>query len=324
MTFQFIRNAALIACAVVPFVSPAAAQEFPARDVTLVVGFPAGGGTDLLARIIAEGMSKTLGRRVIVENRAGANAATATRAVARGAADGYTMVFNQTNMAANLTAMKEPGYKWSDFAIVGGLSYSPFVMVANTASSGAKNLKEFVEFGKANPGKLTYASLGPSSTPNIIAQRFKSVSGVGYREIPYKGAAQIAQDLLSGNVDAYFGLPSVGTEMRKMPNMMVLGTSDKKRGGPLPDTPTFTEQGYPEINDVAVAGLWVPAGTPKPALDRLKKALTDAVKTPEVQAALLTAGQLVYEETPEVFQSNIEKAGERFREEFNRLGLEAQ
>lgn len=324
MTFKFIRNAVLIACAVVPFVSPAVAQEFPTRDVTLVVGFPAGGGTDLLARIIAEGMSKTLGRRVIVENRAGANAATATRAVARGAADGYTMVFNQTNMAANLTAMKEPGYKWSDFAIVGGLSYSPFVMVANTASSGAKNLKEFVEFGKANPGKLTYASLGPSSTPNIIAQRFKSVSGVGYREIPYKGAAQIAQDLLSGNVDAYFGLPSVGTEMRKMPNMMVLGTSDRKRGGPLPDTPTFTEQGYPEINDVAVAGLWVPAGTPKPALDRLRKALTDAMKTSEVQAALLTAGQLVYEETPEVFQSNIEKAGERFREEFNRLGLEAQ
>lgn len=324
MTFKFIRNAVLIACAVVPFVSPAVAQEFPTRDVTLVVGFPAGGGTDLLARIVAEGMSKTLGRRVIVENRAGANAATATRAVARSAADGYTMVFNQTNMAANLTAMKEPGYKWSDFAIVGGLSYSPFVMVANTASSGAKNLKEFVEFGKANPGKLTYASLGPSSTPNIIAQRFKSVSGVGYREIPYKGAAQIAQDLFSGNVDAYFGLPSVGTEMRKMPNMMVLGTSDKKRGGPLPDTPTFTEQGYPEINDVAVAGLWVPAGTPKPVLDRLKKALTDAMKTPEVQAALLTAGQLVYEETPEVFQSNIEKAGERFREEFNRLGLEAQ
>jgi tripartite-type tricarboxylate transporter receptor subunit TctC len=260
----------------------------------------------------------------MVENRGGANAATATRAVARGAADGYTMIFNQTNMAANLTAMKEPGYKWSDFAIIGGLSYSPFVMVANTASSGAKNLKEFVAFGKANPGKLTYASLGPSSTPNIIAQRFKSVSGVGYREIPYKGAAQISQDILSGNVDAYFGLPSVGTELQKQPNMIVFGTSDKKRGPPLTDTPTFTEQGYPEINDVAVAGLWVPAATPKPVVDRLKKALTDAMKTPEVQAQLMTAGQLVYEETPEVFQSNIEKAGERFREEFNKLGLEAQ
>jgi tripartite-type tricarboxylate transporter receptor subunit TctC len=324
MTFNVVRGAALAALLSLPLVAPAAAQEFPARDVTIVVGFPAGGGTDLLARIIAEGMSKTLGRRVAVENRGGANAATATRAVARSAADGYTMIFNQTNMAANLTAMKEPGYKWSDFAIVGGLSYSPFVMVANTASSGAKSLKEFVAFGKANPGKLTYASLGPSSTPNIIAQRFKAVSGVGYREIPYKGAAQIAQDLLSGNVDAYFGLPSVGTEMQKQPNMIVLGTSDKKRGPPLSDTPTFTEQGYPEINDVAVAGLWVPAATPKPVLDRLKKAMTDAMKLPEVQALLLNAGQLVYEETPEVFQSNIEKAGERFRDEFNKLGLEAQ
>ncbi len=107
-------------------------------------------------------------------------------------------------------------------------------MVANTAIERRENLKEFVAFGKANPGKLTYASLGPSSTPNIIAQRFKSVSGVGYREIPYKGAAQIAQDLMSGNVDAYFGLPSVGTEMRKMPNMMVMGTSDKKRAGRFP------------------------------------------------------------------------------------------
>lgn len=324
MTFGLVRVATIAALASLPLAATAQAQEFPARDVTLVVGFPAGGGTDLLARIIAEGMSKTLGQRVMVENRGGANAATATRAVARGTADGYTMIFNQTNMAANLTAMKEPGYKWSDFAIIGGMSYSPFVMVANTTSSKAKTLKEFVEYGKANPGKLTYASLGPSSTPNIIAQRFKSVSGIGYREIPYKGAAQIAQDLLSGNVDAYFGLPSVGTEMQKQPNMMVMGTSDRKRGGPLPDTPTFTEQGYPEINDVAVAGMWVPAATPKPVVEKLRKALADALKTPQVQAALVTAGQLVYEETPEVFQSNIEKAGERFREEFNKLGLEAQ
>lgn len=304
---------------------PVAAQDFPTRDVTLVVGFPAGGGTDLLARLIADGMSKQLGQRVIVENRAGANAATATRTVARGNADGYTLLFNASNMAANLSAMKDPGYTWKDFAIVGGFAYAPFVMVANTASSGAKTLKEFVEWGKANPGKLTYGSLGPSSPPNLVAQRFNSLSKIGYREVPYKGAAQVMQDLLSGNVNVYFGNPSTGISLQGQPNIAVFGIADKQRSAFLPNTPTFAEQGYAEVMDVSIAGIWAPAATPKPVLDKLKKAMADAMKLPEIKAGLDKAGQTLYTNvTPEQFQASIEKDGEMYRDDFKRLGIQPE
>lgn len=306
------------------FVAPASAQDFPTRDISLIVGFPAGGGTDLLARLIADGMSKTLNTRVIVENRGGANAATATRFVARSPADGYTLLFNASNMASNLSAMKDPGYAWKDFAIVGGFAYAPFAMIVNTASSKAKNLKEFVEFGKANPGKLTYGSLGPSSPPNLVAQRFNSLSKIGYREIPYKGAAQVTQDFLSGNVDVYFGNPSTGITLQGQPNIAVFGIADKKRSPMLPNTPTFAEQGYPEVMDVSVSGIWAPAGTPKPVLDKLKKAMAEAMKLPEMKVGVEKVGQTLYTITPEEFQAAIEKDGEMYREDFKRLGIQPE
>src|SRR6478736_4960768 len=311
-------SAALIAGT---FAAPAVAQEFPTRDITIVVGFPAGGSTDLMARILGEEMSKSLGQRVIVENRPGANAATATRAVARSPADGYMLLFNASNMAANLHGMREPGYAWKDFAIVGGFAYSPFVMVVSTISSKAKNLKEFVEYGKANPGKLTYASLGSSSPPNLVAQRFNSLSKVGYREIPYKGANQITQDLLGGNVDVYFGTTTLGVSNLAQPNIGVFAISGSKRIDQLPNTPTFAEQGFDGVNDVSVAGLWAPAGTPKSVLDKLKKAMADAMKVPDITVQLTKAGQVLYTGTPEQFQADIEKDGLMYRDDFKRLGV---
>ncbi len=324
MKLKFAYAAVLAALAVGPLAAPASAQQFPAREVTLVVGFPAGGGTDLLARLLAEGMSKTLGQRVIVENRGGANAATATRAVARSPADGYMLLFNASNMAANLSAMREPGYAWSDFAVVGGFAYAPFIMIVNTQSSGAKNLKEFVEYGKANPGKLTYGSLGSSSPPNLVAQRFNSLSKIDYREVPYKGAAQVQQDLLSGNVNVYFGNPSTGISLQGQPNIAVFGIADTKRNALLPNTPTFAEQGYPGVMDVSVAGVWAPAATPKPVLDALKKAMADAMKLPEMKVGIDKAGQTLYNITPEQFQAAIEKDGEMYKGDFKRLNIEPQ
>lgn len=324
MKFRYALTAALAAIFAGPMVAPVYAQQFPTREVTLVVGFPAGGGTDLLARLLADGMSKTLGQRVIVENRGGANAATATRAVARSPADGYMLLFNASNMAANLSAMREPGYAWKDFAVVGGFAYAPFIMIVNTQSSGAKNLKEFVEFGKKNPGKLTYGSLGSSSPPNLVAQRFNSLSKIDYREVPYKGAAQVQQDLLSGNVNVYFGNPSTGISLQNQPNIAVFGIADSKRSPLLPNTPTFAEQGYPEVMDVSVAGVWAPAGTPKPVMDALKKAMSEAMKLPEVKAGIEKAGQTLYDITPEQFQAAIEKDGEMYKGDFKRLNIEPQ
>lgn len=302
--------------------TPSTAQNYPEREIKLVVGFPAGGSTDILARIVAEHMSTKLGQPVIVENRGGANGATATRAVARSKPDGYTLIFNSLNMAVNLHGMKEPGYTWDDFAIIGGLAYAPLVLVANTASSKAKSLKEMVEFGKANPGQLKFASIGPQSLNNLVAQKFNQLSGIAWREVPYKGSPQVMQDLVNGNVDAFFGLPSTALAVMSQPNIAVLGLSDKTRNSQLPDVPTFIETGFPALDDTSVAGIWAPAGTPKPIVDKLRKTMAEAMKTKEIKAQIEKTGNLLYEGTPEQFDSEIRKTSDEYGAAFKRLGIE--
>lgn len=179
-----------VTLACVTAIGSALAQDYPSKPVTIVVGVPPGGSTDLVARLVVEPLSKHLGTRVIVENRPGANAAIATRQVARGPADGYTLFYNAVNMATNLVGMKDPGYKLSDFEAVGGVAYAPYVMFVNTASSKTKNLKEIIDYGRAKPGKLTFASLGPGSSPGLVAERLNGLSGIGYRDVPYKGEGQ--------------------------------------------------------------------------------------------------------------------------------------
>lgn len=307
----------------VPF-SGAQAQEFPAKPVTIVVGVPPGGSADLLSRITAEGLSKFLGTRVIVDNRPGANAAIATRQVARGPADGYTLFYNATNMASNLVGMKDPGYKWSDFESIGGIAYAPFVMTVNTASTKARTLKEFVDFGKANAGKLTYASLGPGSGPMLVAERFNVLSGVGYREVPYKGGAQALTDVVGGTVNVYFPLANAASAVVGQPNVVVMAVTGDKRSDQLPDVPTFAELGFRGMKDVNLGGLWVAAATPKPVLDKLRKALADTLRDPATVAALKKAGQTPYEGDFRQFDKDMRALEVIARDDYKKFKLEPQ
>lgn len=306
-----------------PFAS-AQAQGFPSKQVTIVVGVPPGGSTDFVARTTAEAMSRYLGARVIVENRPGANAVIATRQVAKGPADGYTLFYNASNMATNLAALKEPGYKWSDFETVGGVAFAPYVMFVNTSSSKAKTLKEFVEYGKANPGKLTYASLGPGSSPGLAAERFNSLSGLGYRDVPYKGGGPAMTDLVGGTVDVYFPLANAANSLAGQPNMTVFAVTGDKRSEVLPNVPTFAELGYPQMADILLGGIWVAAGTPKPVLDKLRKALADTLKDPTLVATLKKAGQAIYEGDHVQFSNVMRNVEAVTREDYRKFKLELQ
>ncbi len=304
--------------------APAHAQEYPAKTVTIVVGVPPGGSTDLIARMTAETMSKYLGAKMIVENRPGANAAIATRQIARAPADGYTVFYNAVNMATNLVGMKDPGYKWSDFECIGGVAYAPYVMFVNTKSTKARTLKEFVDYGKANPGKLTFASLGPGSSPGIAAERFNSLSGIGYRDVPYKGGGPAMQDLVGGTVDVYFPLANAAAALAGQANMVVFGVTGDKRSELLPNVPTFAEQGYPQMTDVLSGGMWVAAGTPKPILDKLRKAMADTLKDPEFVAALKKAGQAPYAGDHVKYFADMRAVEAITREDYKKFKLEPQ
>lgn len=315
---------ALMSAVLLASTPPASAQTYPTRDITLVVTFGAGGPTDVIARLLADPMGQILGQRVIVENRAGANGAMAARSIARGAADGYTVLFNASNMGTNIVGMKEPGYDWDDFTVVGGVTYSPFAMMVNTKSTQAKDLKELVAFAKANPGKLNYASLGPQSLNNLLPSRFGMVADINWHQVPYSSGAQVVPDLLNGTVDVYFGLLSTGISVFGRPDIEVMGISEDARNRLLPSVPTFTEQGYPQINDYSVNGLWVPASTPQPVVEKLRAALEEAKKSPEFQALVEKTGTLIYEGSHEEFDALIRRLTDQVAGDFKRLGIEAQ
>jgi tripartite-type tricarboxylate transporter receptor subunit TctC len=304
--------------------SPASAQDFPNREIKVIITYAAGGPTDLIGRLIAEHMGRVLGQRMVVENRAGANGATATRSVARGDKDGYTILLNASNHGTNIIGMKEPGYTWDDFTVVGGISYSPFTMMTNTTSTKAKTLKELVAFAKANPGKLKFASLGPQSLNNLLPQRLGMVANIDWQEVPYRSGAQVVPDLLNSTVDVYFGLLSTGVAVFGRPDIEVMGTSESTRSKLLPTVPTFAEQGFPEINDYSVNGFWVPVGTPKPVVDKLRAALEQAKKSPEFQAAVEKTGNLIFTEDHEKFDALMRKLTDQVAGDFKRLGIQPE
>ncbi len=313
---------AAISC-LVPF-SAAKAQDYPAKPVTIVVGVPPGGSTDQIARITAETMSRFLGARMLVDNRPGVNAVLATRHVARAPADGYTLFYNAVNMATNLVGMKDPGYKWSDFESVGGIAYAPYVMFVNTRSSKAKTLKDFIEYGKSNPGNLTFASLGAGSSPGLAAERLNGLTGIGYRDVPYKGGGPAMTDLIGGTVDVYFTLPNAAAAQLIQPNMAVFAVTGDKRSDLLPNVPTFAELGYPKMADLLLGGMWVAAATPKPVLDKLRKALADTRKDPDFIAALKKASQTPYEGDHAQFFAAMRSVEAVTRVDYKNLKLEPQ
>jgi tripartite-type tricarboxylate transporter receptor subunit TctC len=320
----FLTTAIAVALASAAPFAASQAQDFPARPVTIVVGVPTGGSTDFVARATAETMSKYLGARILVENRPGANAAIATRQVARAPADGYTLFYNAVNMATNLVGMKDPGYKWSDFESVGGVAYAPYAMFVNTSSSKARTLREFIAYGKANPGKLTFASLGPGSSPGLVAERLNSLTGIGYRDIPYKGGAPAMTDVVGGTVDVYFPLANAAAALAGQPNMVVFAVTGNKRSEMLPNVPTFAELGYPQMTDVLYGGMWVAAATPRPILDKLRRALADTLKDPGFLTTLKNAGQAPYDGDHAKFFAAMREVEAVTREDYKKFKLEPQ
>ena len=300
------------------------AQDYPVRVIRLIVGFPAGGGTDTVARITADSLARVLNQKVIVENRPGANTAIATHTVLQSAADGYTLLFGTTSIASNLYGMKEPGYRLEDFAVIGGVTSAPLMLIVNTASSKATTLQEFVAFGQANPDRLTFASDGPTSVNNVMASRLREAGRFKGREIPYRGGAQIMPDLMSGVVDAFMGLPSTYLAVMDRPNMAALAIANDERMQAFPNVPTFAESGYPMINDISVTGIWIAAATPKPIIDKLRSALAEAMKSADFKERVEKTKNLVYSQPPAEFEEAIRKAALQFKADFEHLGIQAQ
>jgi tripartite-type tricarboxylate transporter receptor subunit TctC len=289
--------------------APARAQDYPSHPITLVVPYSAGGGNDVMARIVADKMSKSLGQQIVIENKGGAGGSIATRQVAKAAADGYTLGLGGTGtLAINPTLYHNIGYDpRKDFAPVGLIATSALVVLVNN-DVPVKTIPELIALAKKEPGKLTYASAGVGSGIHLGAELFATMADIKLTHIPYKGSAPALSDLLGGHVQIYFSSlpPAIG--LIKDGRVRALGVTGPERSPLLPDLPTVAEAGpLPGYEAVLHYGIVAPAGTPQPVIDKLSKALTAALAEPDVRERIAADGAEVASMTPAQYAADIDR-----------------
>ncbi len=306
--------------------SPAAlaqGADFPSRPMRLVVPYPPGASTDLISRAIAEEAGKRLGQPIVVENRPGGGTVVGTQAVRNAPADGYTLMFQAASLLSNTYIMKNPGYKLSDFTPVTMLSDAAYVMLV-PSKLPVKSLAEFVAHAKANPGKMNYASLGRGTRTFVLPYRLGRAAGLDWTEITFKGTAEAAQSVMSGDVQAYFSTQAFASTQTGSDKLRLVAITSEKRVDFLPDLPTFKELGYPDVTDQTWYALFMRSETPKPILDKMRAVLADAMRSDAMKDALKVNGLSPYDGTLEAFPAKMDAELARFIKEAKELGIEPQ
>jgi len=277
-----VRLASLLLATLVPLAT--SAQPYPNKPVRMVVGFPPGGGTDILARLVAQKLSETWGQQVVVENRPGASATIAANVVAKAPPDGYTLSMGQLTPNAIAPALMAdlPYDPTRDFVPIVLVGTSPNVLVVNP-SLPAKNLQELVAHAKARPGKVTYASSGPGSLQHIAGELFSNMAGVEIVHVPYKGSGQAIVDLMSGQVDLNFDSMPAVLQQVKAGKLRAIAVTSAKRSSGLPEIPTVAESGYADYDLTTWWGLFAPAGTPPAIVARIHDDTLAVLQNAEVK-----------------------------------------
>lgn len=291
---------AITALAVGMFAAPAFAQDYPNRTVRVIVPYPAGGTTDVLARLVAEHLTTSLKQTFIIDNRPGAGTNTGTGEVLNAPADGYTLLVVSPANAINATLFKKMPFNFLEQATgVAGFARVPNVMVVHP-DVPAKTVAEFIEWAKKNPGKVNFASSGNGSSIHLSGELFKSMTGVQMTHVPYKGSAPAMVDMLSGQVHVMFdNLPSAISHVRAN-KLRALAVTTEQPAKALPDVPTVaaTVKGFEASSWFGIA---VRKGTPQAVIDRLNKAVNEALKDPKIRARIEDLGGIPFEVTPAGF-----------------------
>ncbi len=280
--------AALVAC-LAPHAWSQGSADFPSKSVKVIVPYAAGGGADLLARLVGQELSQRLKQAVVVENQGGGSNTIGMRTVASSPRDGYTLGLATPVFVMTPSLMKNQPYDpLKDFTPVAIIGSTPLVLVVHP-SVPAKSLKEFIALAKSQPGTLNFASLGAATTQGLAASMFNFMTGIDAVQVPYKGSAPGVTDLLAGNVQFMFNaLPSMIQQVQAG-RLRALGVSGRKRSGQLPDIPPIRET-VPGYEVTTWYSFVAPAGTPKPVIDRLNKEITEIVESPEMKKRLQDQG----------------------------------
>ncbi len=299
------RWLALTAALVCPWGAFAQSATYPTKTIRLIVPFPAGGGTDTMARTLGELLSKDLGQSVVIENKAGAGTVIGNDAVAKSTPDGHTLLINTNAFAAVVALQTKLPYAGENaFSAVTLLGRAPNVAVVN-ADSSLKSGVDFLNYAKANPGKLSYGSAGNGTSTHLAAELLKSNSQLFVTHIPYRGAAPAITDLMGGQVDVVFGtLPSVAPFIASG-KLRALAVTSATRSALLPNVPTFAESGVKGYEADVWYGIFVAAGTPVSIVQQLNAALKRVTASTEFKKRAQGEGLVISMETPEEAQAIV-------------------
>jgi tripartite-type tricarboxylate transporter receptor subunit TctC len=289
----------LLAIAALGVVLPAAAQDWPIKPVTIVVPFPAGGGTDAFARPLSALLTKQLGKQVIIDNRGGAGGTLGASVASHAARDGYTYFMGAVHHAIAPSVYKKLDYDIEkDFIPLAVVAVVPQVIVVNPKRVTATDLKGLIDFAKKNPGKLNYASAGNGTSHHLAGELFKIAAGVDLAHVPYKGAGPALQDLIGGQVDLLFDGMGSSAQHIKAGLIRPLAVASKARVPGFPDLPTAAQAGVPGYEVSTWYALWAVAGTPQPIVDRMVAEINKALQAPEVKNAWQVQGATVGPSNP--------------------------
>jgi len=295
----------LSACGVSLLASPALAQTYPAKPIKLVVGYPAGGAVDIVARTLGQTLSASMGQPVIIENKPGAGTNIAVKYVIDSPADGYTLMLAANALAANMSLYQPaPFDAEKDLTPIALVGRVPVVLAVN-AATGPATLAKLIELAKSKPGSLNYASPGNGSTPHMAVELFQATAGISLSHVPYRGGGPAITDVIGGQlpmvaVNALEALPHV-----KSGRLRVLAVMSPTRAATLPDVPTLAESGFPGFEASVWYGLVAPAATPKAVVQRLHAEVQKALQTPEVRERMAAVGGVVLPGSTEQFAALI-------------------
>jgi tripartite-type tricarboxylate transporter receptor subunit TctC len=325
MTFRrraFVQLA--VGTAALPVLSHAAlAQAYPSRPARIVVGFPAGGATDIQGRLVAEWLTERLGQQFIVENKPGASGNIGTETVAKAAPDGYTLLQVVTPHAINAALYSNLSFDFiRDIAPVVCAARLAYVVVVNP-SVPAKTLPEFIAYAKANPGKINYGSAGQGTPQNIAAELFKMMTGVNLVHVPYKGGAPAIADLIAGHVQVVFAPLSESIQQVQAGKLRALAVTTTARLDVLPDIPPIAEF-VPGYEASGFAGIGVPKGTPAGIIELLNKEINAGLADPKIKNRIVELGGTVLGGTPAEFGKILNDATEKWAKVIKAAGIKAE
>ena len=284
-----LRTIALALLWFAPAVS-ASAQDYPARQVRLIVPFGAGGPADVYARVIAQHLSEQLKQTFVVEDRPGAGSIIGTDAVAKSAPDGYTLlVMSNTHTTNESLVASKPFRLMQDFVPVAPLNYSDLIMVIHP-SVAAKDVKEFIALAKAQPGALNYASSGVGTPYHMAGELFKALSGTNIQHVPHKASGEARNAVIGGHVHMMFDAITTMAQNVTAGQVRAIGTTGTKRSALTPDVPTVAEAGVTGYEATIWIGIMTPAGTPKPIVDKLNAEINKVIERPDVRDAWAKQG----------------------------------